>query len=153
MHTPPFAISARSSAIANSLPELLRLHVPRILVVEDDRDLEPLVRRAAATLSPPVAIDWCTSADEARALLELRYYDAVLADYVLEGAGSGLSLRTDVWKLQPQALFAMTSSYPLADYLHSVGRAGCPFMAKPFDVWTCRRFLRTLLVVEEGADS
>lgn len=134
----------------SSLTELLRLHSPRMLVVEDDRDLEPLVRRAASSLDPPVAVDWCRSADAARALLERRYYDVVLADYVLEGHDAGLALRADCWRLQPQAVFAMTSSYALQDYLHSVGRPGSPFLPKPFDLWSLRRFVASLLVREGG---
>lgn len=150
MNPQSVSFAERSSAIASTLPELLRLHGLRLLVVEDDRDLEPLVRRAAGSLSPPVAVDWCTSAEQARELLARRYYDAVLADYALEGENSGLALRADCWKHQPQAVFAMTSSYPLTDYLHSVGRAGCPFLPKPFDVWTCRRFVQSLLASERG---
>jgi DNA-binding NtrC family response regulator len=154
MNSHPLNFSARSSAIVEStLPELLRLHGPRMLVVEDDWDLEPLVRRAAASLSPAVAVDWCTSAEHARRLLANRYYDVVLADYVLEGDQAGLELRSDCWTFQPQAVFAMTSSYPLTEYLHSVGRPGCPFLAKPFDVWTCRKFVESLLGRDEGARS
>jgi DNA-binding NtrC family response regulator len=138
------------SILADSLPELLRLHGPRILVVEDDRDLEPLVRRSVGTLEPRVTVDWCTSAEQARRLLCVRYYDAVLADYQLEGTRAGLSLRSDCWELQPQATFAMTSSYPLSEYLHSVGRPGSPFLPKPFDAWACRDFIASLLEPDDG---
>lgn len=134
----------------SSLTELLRLHTPRMLVVEDDHDLEPLVRRAAGSIDPAVNVDWCSSAEAARELLARRYYDVVLADYVLEGCDAGLALRADCWQLQPQAVFAMTSSYPLQDYLHSVGRPGSPFLPKPFDLWSLRRFVASLLVREGG---
>ena len=77
------------------LPELLHLHGPRILVVEDDRELEPLVRRAASFLRPAARIDWCTSTEQAHTLLSMRFYDAVLADWRLEGAHAGLELRVD----------------------------------------------------------
>jgi DNA-binding NtrC family response regulator len=131
----------------------MHLHGRRILVVEDDRDLEPLVRRAAASLRPPASVDWCTSTEQAQTLLATRFYDAVLADWRLEGAHAGLELRADCWHLQPQAVFAMTSSYPLSSYLHSVGRPGIPFLAKPFDLWSCREFLSSLIADNEGADS
>jgi hypothetical protein len=75
------------------------------------------------------------------------------ADWSLEGDDAGFALRADCWQLQPQAVFAMTSSYPLSRYLHSVGRPGIPFLAKPFDVWSCRAFLSSLLEREEGAES
>ena len=143
----------QSGPLASWLPELVQLHGARILVVEDDRDLEPLVRRAAHTLLPPAAVDWCTSASHAHALLADRYYDAVIADWSLEGATAGLSLRAECWQLQPQAVFAMTSAYPLSRYLNSVGRPGIPFLAKPFDLWSCREFLSSLLAHEEGAES
>ena len=140
-------------AIAPWLPELLQLHGPRILLVEDDCELEPLVRRAAGALRPAVSIDWCTSTEQAHELLASRFYDAVIADWCLEGSHAGLELRVECWRLQPQAVFAMTSSYPLSTYLHSVGRPGIPFLAKPFDVWRCREFLASLLVSGEGAES
>jgi DNA-binding NtrC family response regulator len=139
----------QQTAVAPWLPELLHLHGPRILVVEDDRELEPLVRRAASGLEPAARIDWCTSTEQAHTLLAIRFYDAVLADWRLEGARAGIALRAECWQLQPQAVFAMTSSYPLSSYLHSVGRPGIPFLAKPFDLWRCREFLASLL--EEGA--
>src|SRR5687767_5372987 len=109
----------RSRAIASCLPELVSLHGARILVVEDDRELEALVRRAAHTLVPPASVDWCTSAAQAHALLASRYYDVVIADWSIDGAAAGLSLRVECWQLQPQAMFAMTSAYPLSNYLHS----------------------------------
>jgi DNA-binding NtrC family response regulator len=144
---------SRQPPVAPWLPELLHLHGPRILVVEDDRELEPLVRRAASFLGPTVQIDWCTSTKQAHTLLSMRFYDAVLADWRLDGAQSGLALRVDCWNLQPQAVFAMTSSYPLSSYLHSVGRPGIPFLAKPYDLLRCSEFLSSLLVGEQGADS
>ena len=125
----------------------------RVLIVEDDRELEPIVRLAAASLRPPARVDWCTSTEEAHSLLAMRFYDAVLADWQLEGAHAGLELRIDCWNLQPQAVFAMTSSYPLSSYLHSVGRPGIPFLAKPFDLWRLREFLASLLTDDEGADA
>jgi len=127
------------------LHELVRLHGPRLLVVEDDWSLEPLVRRAAHSLSPPVAVDWCTSTASARERLAHQFYDIVLADYLLDGPEAGLALRGDCWRLQPQAIFAMTSSYPLDEYLHGVGRPGSPFLPKPFDLWSCRSFVASLL--------
>jgi DNA-binding NtrC family response regulator len=142
----------RSPAIASWLPELLQLHGPLILVVEDDRDLEPLVRRAAASLVPRVSIDWCTSADTAHELLKRHFYDAVIADWQFERARAGLSLRADCWRYQPQAVFALTSAYPFDRYLQVVGQRGIPFLAKPFDLWRCREFLASL-VADEGADS
>jgi DNA-binding response OmpR family regulator len=147
MNANPLGFDPRASIV----PELLQLHQPRMLVVEDDWDLEPIVRRAVCSLDPPVAVDWCTSVEQAHERLLRRYYDVVLADYVLEGDRAGIALRSECWELQPQAVFAMTSSWPLAEYLHSIGRPGSPFLAKPFDVWRCRAFVAALLRREDGA--
>src|SRR5262249_19191669 len=131
----------RTSRWENWLPDLVELHGPRILVVEDDRELEPLVRRAAGSLIPPVAVDWCTSTQAAHELLASSFYAAVLAAGRRDGGLSGIALRSDCWELQPQAVFAMTSAYPLSRYLYSVGSHAIPFLAKPFDISRCRQFL------------
>ncbi len=144
---------SRNSRLESWLPELADLHGPRILVVEDDRELEPLVRRAAGTLAPPVAVDWCTNTEAAHDLLATGFYDAVISDWRLDGDLSGIALRSECFELQPQAVFAMTSAYPLSRYLYSVGGRATPFLAKPFDLVRCRKFLRSLITSEEGAQS
>ena len=141
----PSTQSRRSPANVSWLPELLQLHGPLVLVVERSRALEPLMRRAAGSLVPRVSIDWCTSADTAHELLQRHLYDAVIADWRLDGAFDGLSLRFDCWRHQPQATFALTSSYPLARFLSSAGAQTIPFLAKPFDLWRCREFLSSLV--------
>ena len=120
-------------------------HEPRMLVVEDDRDLEPVVRRVVDSIRSDVAVDWVGDAQSARGLLDEHYYDVVLVDQCLGEEGSGLSLRTRCWEKQPQAIFAVMSAWPLSDYLHSVGGAGTPFLRKPFALPECRSFLRALL--------
>ncbi len=120
-------------------------HEPRMLVVEDDRDLEPVMRRVARSIRPDVTIDWVSDAGSARSLLGIYYYDVVLVDQCLGDDGSGLSLRARCWEIQPQAIFAVMSAWPLSDYLHSVGGAGTPFLRKPFALVDCRAFLRALL--------
>ena len=150
MTTPLDLCLDRARESASRLAEPLRLDGPRLLAVEDDADLEPLVRRAVEGLDPPVALDWCRSTVQAYGYLAREYYDLVLVDYLLEGSRAGLTLRSTCWELQPQAIFAMTSSYPLNDYLHSVGRAGTPFLPKPFGARQLRRFIGGLLQQEDG---
>jgi DNA-binding response OmpR family regulator len=120
-------------------------HEPRMLVVEDDRDLEPVMRRVIRSIRPDVTVDWVSDARSARSLLGIHFYDVVLVDQCLGEDGSGLSLRARCWEIQPQAIFAVMSAWPLSDYLHSVGGAGTPFLRKPFALVDCRAFLRALL--------
>jgi len=120
-------------------------HEPRMLVVEDDRDLEPVMRRVVRSIRPDVTVDWVSDARSARSLLGIHFYDVVLVDQCLGEDGSGLSLRARCWESQPQAIFAVMSAWPLSDYLHSVGGAGTPFLRKPFALVDCRAFLRALL--------
>lgn len=120
-------------------------HEPRMLVVEDDLDLEPVLRRLVASIRKDVTVDWARDARSARELLAIHFYDAVLVDQCLGEEGSGLGLRACCWESQPQAIFAVMSAWPLSDYLHSVGGAGTPFLRKPFALAECRALLRSLL--------
>jgi DNA-binding response OmpR family regulator len=125
--------------------EQVLCHEPRMLVVEDDRDLEPVLRRVVQSMRPDVLVDWAGDARTARALLGSRFYDIVLVDQCLGEEDSGLSLRGQCWEKQPQAIFAAMSVWPLSDYLLSVGGEGIPFLRKPFTLPECRAFLRSLL--------
>jgi DNA-binding response OmpR family regulator len=125
-------------------------HEPRMLVVEDDRDLEPVLRRVVHSIRSDVSVDWAGDVQTARTLLGSRFYDVVLVDQCLGEGGSGLGLRARCWEKQPQAIFAVMSAWPLSDYLHSVGGAGTPFLRKPFAPSECRAFLRSLLRVPSG---
>jgi len=120
-------------------------HEARMLVVEDDLDLEPVMRRVVRSIRPEVTVDWVGDAQSARSLLGIHFYDVVLVDQCLGEEGSGLGLRARCWESQPQAIFAVMSAWPLSDYLHSVGGAGTPFLRKPFALADCRAFLRALL--------
>lgn len=128
-----------------SLPPLLQIHRPRVLVVEDDLDLRTILERVVRSIDPDLVIDWATNVVDARNLLGARDYRLILADYRLDANGSGLSLRPYCRWRQPSAPFAMMSALTVEDYLRSVGRQPCPFLRKPFSVEECRTFLSSLL--------
>lgn len=121
------------------------LRSPRILVVEDDEDLRAIFEKIVHAVSSYVDIDWAGNVDIAQGFMFEQLYDIVIADYLLGGEESGLSLRPLCESRQPQATFAMMSAYPLADLLPSVGGARSPFLRKPFTTTECRRFVRKLL--------
>ncbi len=151
METATSTQTALTDKLFGWFPEEILCHDPRMLVVEDDCDLEPVMRRLAHSIRSDVTVDWSRDAGTARALLERNLYDVVLVDQCLGEEGSGLGLRSRCWETQPQAIFAVMSAWPLSDYLHSVGGAGTPFLLKPFALSECRAFLRSLLRVPRRA--
>lgn len=112
----------------------------RMLVIEDDLQLLPLIARAAQGIDPDLVIDWAVDRDEARSAMLESQYDAVLADYLLPGSPSGFTVHRDCRRLQPHSRFAMMSSM---DIPIPVGCHG--FLKKPFGIVGCREFLYDLL--------
>lgn len=121
---------------------LLRLHRPRILIVEDDVDMWKLIERAVHAANPDVEIHWASDAEGARQALHRYAFDAVLADFMLEDSSSGWTILSESRRLQPDARVAMASSMPL----RPPGAEGCPFLQKPFDIARCAEFVNRLLV-------
>lgn len=101
-----------------------------------------LIERAVRAANPDVAIHWAKSADAACAALESTRFDAVLADFMLEGEGDGWTVLAESRRLQPGARVAMASSLPLRPPRGD----SCPFLQKPFDVAGCAAFVSRLLV-------
>ena len=71
--------------------------IPRILIVEDDRTLQPIWSFVASTVDKNVQVDWATSELEAEDLIfeamrDGKQYDLVIVDIFLEGARTGLDL-------------------------------------------------------------
>jgi CheY-like chemotaxis protein len=121
--------------------ELLRVGRPRILIVEDDPEMWRLIERAVRAANPDVAIHWAQSAPAARSALECYRFDAVLADFMLEGSDDGWTVLAESRRLQPAARVAMASSLPL----RPPRGESCPFLQKPFDVARCAAFVSQLL--------
>lgn len=121
-------------------PVLPRIHSKRILVIEDDHFMLPLISRALAHLDPDIVLDWATNAEDARSALASGRYTAVLADFMLEDSDSGFSLFGDCRELQPSARFAMMSALPI-----SLPEGAFGLLRKPFNVEECGDFLDRLL--------
>jgi DNA-binding response OmpR family regulator len=113
----------------------------RVLVVDDDPDLMSLVAREFRAQDPDVCIQWSMDFEAARACLRSCRYDAVLADYLIEGAAGGWSLRSDCDVCQPGVPFALMSALPLS----GTEKLGVPFLKKPFSRHELSSFLRSLL--------
>ena len=65
----------------------------KVLIVEDDRTLEPLWHFIVESVLPGVGIDWVTSGELAM-LLDSHEYGLIISDIFLGGAKTGL----DVWQ-------------------------------------------------------
>lgn len=118
-----------------------RLFPPRLLVVEDDRELWPVLARVAWLANSDLQVDFTADTEAAVAKLEgdIRY-DAVLADYLLDDH-TGLWVKQSVASRQPWARVGIMSSFPVEN---AVG-GECAFLPKPFSIRDCRSFLSELI--------
>ncbi|MCP4040126.1 MAG: hypothetical protein GY733_24495 [bacterium] len=112
----------------------------RLLVVDDDPDLWPLITRAGRILDSDLEIQFAASSHSAiNRMLEPLRFAAVLVDDCLPRPGDGLSLCGAVESLQPWADVGLMSG---TSHLEN---SGCAFLAKPFSPIECRSFLVELL--------
>ena len=137
-------------AWAANQPE--RLAPMRVLVIEDDLWLQPVVTGVVLSVDSRIKIDWCTNADQILADLDgnwraLLKYDLVVADIFLPGSTSGLDLWKSCRLACPNVQFLMMSGLsPEQFHAEMAGQRKCPpFLAKPFDVAECRRLVEKLL--------
>lgn len=106
----------------------------RILVVEDDFSLVPLLDKMIRAIVPNSTIDWASSAEEAYRLIEMKSekidrkpqkYNLVLTDFHLSGNKTGFDLVRDCALNDIGANFVMTSA---DDKI----KTNLPFLKKPF---------------------
>jgi len=115
---------------------------PRILVVEDDVASWNLIQRAVHAAVPDAAIQWASDAASALLALESCRFDAVVADYLIEGASTGWSVLNECRRLQPDARVGMTSALPI----RPPRGEECLFLRKPFEITSCVDFMAQLLL-------
>ena len=110
----------------------------RILIVEDDLTLQPLLERMIRKMSPGTTIDWLTSAEDAFKQLSdstnedarVPFYSVVLSDINLAGKKSGIDLVEDCSFNKVSARFVMASGTSPSSFLKTDSHL--PFVAKPF---------------------
>lgn len=129
---PPSAASAGPSAG--------RTGSRRMLIIEDDPDMWPILERFSAEADPTLEVEFAGSADEAEARLESEVrYHVVLSDYCLPRPGAGVEVLERAARLQPQARVGLISA------LMGYQPKDTPYLSKPFTREHYRRFLRDLL--------
>jgi CheY-like chemotaxis protein len=124
----------------------------RVLIVEDDRACEMILKQIILSLDPTAKIISATSG-EAAALSMVREralnepYNLVIADVFLNGKLTGV----DLWRLyreyEPVPPVVITSSLPIPRYLEVVGdELDVPvFLAKPFFAEECRKLVKPFM--------
>ncbi len=143
--------------------ETLASNPLRVLIVEDDRDLETLLSQVLRTISSSVEVDWATNVLDARCKLESKRYDLVIADHTLEDDLSGFFLRCLCKRRWPDLPFVMISAMRADAFLKMSGSVPCPFLSKPFTVQECREMIcsalatgarkeRSVLLIEDDPD-
>jgi two-component system response regulator PilR (NtrC family) len=115
-----------------------------VLVLEDDRDLEPVFRAALRRIGRGIRLDWATGSGAAIALLNRISYDVVVADEML-AEGSGLEAKRWLESYKPAMPFAMVSAAPLVKELARKEGGTVPFLPKPFSLDELHRLLVRLL--------
>jgi DNA-binding NtrC family response regulator len=106
----------------------------RVLVVEDDTELELPIRRAFYELDPSIEVEWFMEGTQVYWEVCRRRYDLVVADVRLPGGTSGLRL----WKLcrifLPRLPFVLMSASRVDHWVDLSGDACPPFLSKPFSL-------------------
>jgi DNA-binding NtrC family response regulator len=136
-----------SSAQQNPQLMMYRNH-SRVLIIEDDQWIEPILSRAIREALPDseVQVDWALSVESAKAKLWDNEYALVIADVFLEGDQDGL----DVWrycqKYFPDLPVLVTSSLSPEAFFRRVGQGEISpaFLPKPFRIGECRQMIQGL---------
>lgn len=132
----------------------------KVLVVEDDQTLRPVLERMLKKINPRITIDWATKGEEALSLLTeihksksqavgvVRPYHVVLSDISLAGSKSGLELIRDCFYSRISANFVLTSA-------SASPKTKIPFLKKPLQFSDVEAkmgpFLRELTTASESS--
>jgi response regulator of citrate/malate metabolism len=124
---------------------------PRILIVEDDKTLEPIWSFITTKADKKSQIDWATSELEAEDLIfeamrEGHQYDLVVIDIFLEGSKTGLDLYEKFGHLfhNKMIITSGTDYGHYAEYLNTGSNA--PYcLEKPFSAERCVEIVKKML--------
>jgi response regulator of citrate/malate metabolism len=124
---------------------------PRILIVEDDKTLEPVWSSIASKADKQSQIDWATSELEAEDLIfesmrDGHQYDLVVIDIFLEGQRTGLDLYEKFGHLfhNKMIITSGTDYRNYAEYL-STGSSAPYCIEKPFKPDECLEIIKKML--------
>lgn len=115
----------------------------RLLVVEDDRMLSELLRRAL--VEDGYVVDVATDGEQAEALAFINEYDAIVLDLVLPGR-SGLQLLQQLRREGRQTpTLILTGRRTKQDVVRGLDIGADDYLTKPFDIDELKARVRALL--------
>lgn len=126
----------------------------KILVMEDDPELEYLIEKVLKNINPSIQLDWAVSTEAGLTNLmktlkdtDHPHYDLIISDIFLEGESTGV----DFWRICrehfPCTPFIMTSSLSVEQFTSMAGKkARKPaYLKKPFSLYVCENLCKKML--------
>ena len=127
----------------------------RILVVEDDSSMMPLLQKAILDVRPNAELFTAISLEEAFTILiknsdiaQKKPYSLIVADIFLEGSGTGLDLWRVLCATYPLIPFLVISSLPESKVQEAVGeeeKKNLIFLKKPFTITDFKLKIKSIL--------
>jgi response regulator of citrate/malate metabolism len=114
--------------------------VKRILIVEDDLTIYPLISRMVQQVNPHAVIEFAASAEKAQELIRdpARKYAVILSDVHLAGAKTGLDLVKESYFTSGRTPMVLASA-------DTEFQTRLPYLAKPFRADEVANILRPFL--------
>lgn len=118
----------------------------RVLMVEDDACMKPLMARIFYSYKPNVDLRWVTSLTDGKQALLEEEFDLIVTDYLLSDGPHGIELRRLTKLIQPKARVLLVSGYSLKilEKDSGVSLQEVSFLQKPFRVSECFEALHGL---------
>ncbi|MCB0210550.1 MAG: response regulator [Anaerolineae bacterium] len=119
--------------------------IKRILLVDDNPDILSLLTRYLAHLRPDCQLEVCHSGVEVLSLDQIRPFDLVISDYIMNHL-DGLQLARTLKERQPDVKFILMSGNDRVTMAQKAIEAGLSgFISKPFTLKTVEEAVSTVL--------
>ena len=110
-----------------------------ILIVEDDRFYKSTFSRMLHSIDRDVDLTWLKSAENAIVALQMKHFDLIISDHILDGDKTGYDLWSHCKKEEIRTPFLLISANDLR--LQGTPR----FLKKPFSIDQCKLALQSII--------
>lgn len=119
----------------------------RVLIVEDDLSLKPILARVLGTMDTEYQYEWCTTAEDAVEWLQEEKFDLVIGDCFLIGKKTGIDLWEHCMEKYPNLPFIMMTSLELEQFFHMTGKDMIipTLLSKPIRPGECKQIIEGLV--------
>ncbi|MCB9079782.1 MAG: response regulator [Anaerolineaceae bacterium] len=118
--------------------------IKRILLVDDNPAILSLLIRYLSQLQPNYQLEICHSGVEALSLDQIRPFDLVISDYIMDHL-DGLQLARHLKQRQPDVKFILMSGDDKTVMAQKATEAGLSgFISKPFTLETIQEAMNTV---------